>query len=273
MNRLKQLGYFFLPLPLAAGAFAQEDKAIRIGFKECQAATNFPPAIKEKISSLKWYFAHASVGMDMMGGIADLHSSDAGNFQFQAASADKSPPTKTQPSSIYEHNRGNPGWKAKFDQFESCVRNGWHAPQVNIALNKLCFIDQAASYKYYLHSMTNLEAEFPQTIFVYMTIPLTTASDGDNYLRHAFNERVRDWCQKNGRVLFDIADIEAHDPDGKLCTFSYRNKTAQKLSEKYTNDGGHLVGGGRQLVARGFYALAAALIEKNRVEPPLSAAR
>jgi len=38
---------------------------------------------------------------------------------------------------------------------------------VNIAMNKLCYIDQHASFKYYLHSMTNLEAAFPQTVFVY----------------------------------------------------------------------------------------------------------
>jgi len=264
MKRLKQLGYFFLPLPLAAGAFAQEEKFIRIGFKECEAATNFPPALKEKIGQLKLYFAHASVGMDMMGGIADLHTANSNTFQLQSLAAEKSPPVTTQPWTIYEHNRGNPGWKAKFDGFESCVRGGWQFPRVNIAMNKLCFIDQAASFKYYIHSMTNLEAQFPKTVFVYMTIPLTTASDGENYLRHDFNERVREWTRQNGRVLFDIADIEAHDPNGKLCAFSYRNKTCQKLCDAYTNDGGHLISGGHQLVARGFYALAAALLEKNR---------
>jgi len=272
MKQLKQLGYLFLPLPLAAGAFAQEDKSIRIGYKECQAVTNFPPALREKIAPLKWYFAHASVGMDMMGGIADLHGADGNNFAFQSAAAEKSPPATTQPGLIYEHNRGNPGWKAKCDQFESCVRNGWQFPRVNIAMNKMCFIDQGASYKYYIHSMTNLEAQFPQTVFVYMTIPLTTSSDGDNYLRNAFNERVRDWCVKNGRVLFDIADIEAHYSNLNPCTFSYRNKTCQKLCEPYTNDGGHLIGGGRQLVARGFYALAAALVEKNRLAAPVLSA-
>jgi lysophospholipase L1-like esterase len=112
--------------------------------------------------------------------------------------------------------------------------------------------------------MTNLEAAFPETVFVYMTMPLTTASDWENGLRNGFNERVRDWTRQTGRVLFDLADIEAHDSKGELCSFSHRNKTRAKLAESYSNDGGHLNETGRQLVAQGFYALALALQEKKR---------
>jgi len=266
MNRLKQLSYFFLPLPFAAGALA-DDKFIRIGYKESLAATNFAPAVKEKIAQLNWYFAHASVGDNMMEGIAELRAADKNLYPIKGARASNSPPPTATPCSIYEHNRGNPGWKAKFDLFETCVRGGWHSPRVNIAMNKLCFIDQGASFKYYIHSMTNLEAEFPQTVFVYTTIPLTTSTDGDNFLRNAFNDRLRDWTRQNGRVLFDIADIESHDAGGGACTFAYRDKTCQRLCDGYTTDGGHLNSASRQLVARGFYALAAALLEANRTAP------
>jgi lysophospholipase L1-like esterase len=131
-------------------------------------------------------------------------------------------------------------------------------------MNKLCYIDQGASFKYYLRSMINLEAEFPQTVFGYATIPLTTAEDGDNFLRNAFNDRLREWVNQNGRVLFDIADIEAHDPEGNVWTFQYRERACQKLCEKYSTDGGHLNKPGRQSVARGFYAISAALMETGR---------
>ena len=100
-----------------------------------------------------------------------------------------------------------------------------------------------------------------------------TSADGDNYLRNAFNDRLREWTRQNGRVLFDLADIEAHDPSGKVCAFSYRNKTCQRLCESYTTDGGHLNPAGRQLVARGFYALAAALVENHRAAAVPSASR
>ena len=65
MNAFKRLGYFFLPIPFAAVAVAQE-KSIRIGYAECVSATNYPKATLEKIGQLKWYFAHASVGANMM---------------------------------------------------------------------------------------------------------------------------------------------------------------------------------------------------------------
>jgi hypothetical protein len=246
MTAFKRLSYFFLPIPFAAVAVAQE-KSIRIGYAECLSATNYPKAVLEKIGQMKWYFAHASVGANMMDGVSDLHAKDKGLYAFQGISAGEKPPSSTQGGAIYEHNRGNPGWKAKFDGFESCVSNGWHYPAINVAMNKLCYIDQHASFKYYLHSMTNLEAAFPQTTIVYTTMPLMTDADSDNFLRNAFNERLR-------------------------CTFQYRNKTCQKLCDSYTKDGGHLNEAGRQLVAKSFYALGAALTEKERA-PALSADR
>jgi hypothetical protein len=271
MRAFKQLSYFFLPVPFAAVAVAQE-RSIRIGYPECAAATNYPKVTAEKISKLKWYFAHASVGANMMDGVVDLHGMDKATYPFESISGSKTPPATTQTGAIYEHNRGNPGWKAKFDQFEAYVSNGWHYPTINLAMNKLCYIDQHASFKYYLHSMTNLEAAFPETVFVYTTMPLMTDADSDNFLRNAFNDRLREWTRQNGRVLFDIADIETHDPNGKPCTFQYRNKTYQKLCDSYTKDGGHLNEAGRQLVAKGFSALAAAVVEKQRT-PALSVER
>ena len=58
MKRLKQLSYFFLPIPLAAGAFAQEEKSIRIGSQQAMAATNFPPAMRIGNGQLDVAFCH-----------------------------------------------------------------------------------------------------------------------------------------------------------------------------------------------------------------------
>jgi hypothetical protein len=253
---------FFLPPRLfAAGAMAQ-GKFIHIGYSNCMEVARYPHEQFDKIGHLKWYFAHASVGANMMDGLADLCQLDAISFQFHGVSARPTPPGAAQPGAIYEHARGNPGWKAKFDQFHACVSNGWRFPLINVALNKLCYIDQRASFTYYINSMTNLESTFPDTVFVYTTIPLMNAEDGANYLRNGFNHRLRDWCRANGRVLFDIADIEAHDTSGAPCTYTYRGKTCQKLCSSYTTDGGHLSLEGRQLVARGFYALGSALVDR-----------
>jgi len=261
---------FFLPTWLfAAGAIAEE-KLIQIGYSNCLTVAKYPRAQMDKIGHLKWYFAHASVGANMLEGISELHQSDPGIYQFQAVTTSGTPPGATQPGAIYDHQRGNPGWKAKFDQFQAAVTNGWCSPAVDIVLNKLCYIDQTASLTYYLNSMSSLEKAYPQTVFVYATMPLTTFEDADNQLRNLFNNRLRDWCRTKGGVLFDIADIEAHDANGAPCTFNFKGRVCQKLCGGYTEDGGHLNSQGRQMVARGFYALGEAVLE--RTSQPLTSA-
>ena len=64
----------------------------------------------------------------------------------------------------------------------------------------------------YLGQMAALESDFPDVTFVYMTGHLEgTGIDGNLYQR---NNQIRDFVKKNGKVLFDFADIESYDPDG-----------------------------------------------------------
>ena len=76
--------------------FAEEEKSICIGYNNCVAATNFPPALKEKINRLKWYFAHASVGANMMDGITDLNGLDKNLYPFRSVTTEKTPPANPQ---------------------------------------------------------------------------------------------------------------------------------------------------------------------------------
>jgi len=64
----------------------------------------------------------------------------------------------------------------------------------------------------YLNAMANLESEFPNVTFIYMTGHLDgTGSSGNLNQR---NNQIRQYCQANNKVLFDFADIESYDPDG-----------------------------------------------------------
>ncbi|MDH3890569.1 MAG: T9SS type A sorting domain-containing protein [candidate division Zixibacteria bacterium] len=60
-------------------------------------------------------------------------------------------------------------------------------------------------------SMSQLEAEYPDITFIYMTGHLDN-SNGDNLLLR--NQQLRDFCVANNKVLFDFADIDSYDPDG-----------------------------------------------------------
>ena len=119
------------------------------------------------------------------------------------------------------------------------------------------------------------EDEHPDTTFIYWTTSLarsigTPASE-------TFNEQMRQYAIDNGKVLFDVADILSHDPDGNPC---YDNRDgvpyeAPGQSENYPDDGvqipaicqhytteangGHLgrVSTGRNRVAQAFWVLMA----------------
>jgi hypothetical protein len=64
----------------------------------------------------------------------------------------------------------------------------------------------------YLNLMDQLEQEFPQVMFVYMTGHLDGKGEDGNL--HKRNNQIREFCRTNNKVLFDFADIESYDPDG-----------------------------------------------------------
>jgi len=63
----------------------------------------------------------------------------------------------------------------------------------------------------YLTQMNQLEIDFPNVKFVYMTQHL-------DYWNHttvmAHNQIIRDYCNAHNKTLYDFADIESYDPDG-----------------------------------------------------------
>ena len=70
---------------------------------------------------------------------------------------------------------------------------------------------------------------------MWWTSAITTAGDGGD-LRQNFNDRVRQYCATHGKVLFDLADIESHDPQGNPC---YDDLGYEGLYAGYAVDGAH----------------------------------
>ncbi|MBN2260307.1 MAG: T9SS type A sorting domain-containing protein [Clostridiales bacterium] len=64
----------------------------------------------------------------------------------------------------------------------------------------------------YLNLMDELEQDFPDVKFVYMTGHLDgTGMQGNLHIR---NEQIRAYCRDNNKILYDFADIESYGPDG-----------------------------------------------------------
>ena len=70
----------------------------------------------------------------------------------------------------------------------------------------------ASDINTYTTLMSQLEADYPNIRFVYMT----GHTDGTNLSGNLFarNNQIRDYVTANGKVLFDFADIETFTPDG-----------------------------------------------------------
>lgn len=239
-----------------------------VDHRHVDGVTSLPQSVMDSIGQQRWFFTHASVGGNMVQGMGDLNAANPARYQLVTSwvnyldtemRAEDAPATPA-PGTVYEADRGNPGWADKLVIFDNSVRvSGWRAPTVDAVMNKMCFIDQDAVAADSIASMTALQSSYPATPFIYTTMPLMDTEDADNVLRNQYNAAVRSHCTGGGGLLFDIADMEAYDPTGVQHTFQYGGQTYQKLYAGYTDDGGHLDATGQQRIAQGWYAMAAVL--------------
>ncbi len=68
----------------------------------------------------------------------------------------------------------------------------------------------------YLLPMAQLEQDYPNVTFVYMTGHVDIDDDANN---KAACEAIRQWCSVSNRVLYDFNDIEHWNPDGTYFEF------------------------------------------------------
>ena len=71
---------------------------------------------------------------------------------------------------------------------------------------------QTSDVTNYLANMAQLELDYPQVKFVYMTGHTDGTGLGGNL--HVHNDIIRTWCAANDKILYDFEDIESWDPDG-----------------------------------------------------------
>ena len=117
------------------------------------------------------------------------------------------------------HN-GDTGWA---DRTRDYLLNKERAKDINVVMWSWCggcSDNTDEGIQKYLNAMNNLEADFPDIVFVYMTGHLD--HNHDERLKHN-NQLIREYCIANNKVLFDFADIESYDPDGKYFEFSNDN--------------------------------------------------
>ncbi len=160
---------------------------------------NLPnPTFDSIRSEYNIFYGHTSHGSQIVSGLNMLYSTDA----MYAL------PTFHEIGDDLGHN-GDVSWVAP-------TRSWLNAhPEYNVVMWSWCggmSNNSTEGINTYLTAMNQLEADYPDVIFIYMTGHLDGSGvDGPLYTG---NNIIRDYCEVNGKILFDFADIESYDPDG-----------------------------------------------------------
>ncbi|MEA3440964.1 MAG: hypothetical protein U9R58_11860 [Chloroflexota bacterium] len=104
-------------------------------------------------------------------------------------------------------------WSWDPDEFVERARDMLDsAPEATAFMWSWCgeLSDEDIDVQSYLDVMSQLEGEYPQVRFVYMT----GHTDGDNDTLDRNNDLIRQYVREHGKVLYDFADIESYDPAG-----------------------------------------------------------
>jgi lysophospholipase L1-like esterase len=220
------------------------------------------------------FFGHQSVGLNILDGVAELARQEGIGLRVtESRTALGGAPGVIAHGPVADN--GDPF--RKLESFRSYFSTGAGAAP-GLAFMKFCYadfhrgIDPAALFARYQVVLRDLQASHPGTTFVHLTAPLTTAPGGwrplvgrllgrdtsaaQNARREAFNQLLRQAYQGK-EPLFDLARAESIGPDGVPVTVDWEGRPIPALSPVYSDDGGHLNGEGRRVVARQLVAFLA----------------
>lgn len=213
---------------LSSLAFSQ-NKAIIIDHN-CTELTRIPQKyLKKAKSELRLAYGHTSHGSQLISGMTALRSKYPALFTFGSTGEGLSLIDTTPKGDL-----GNPDRYTWASRTREYLHN--KGKDRNMIMWSWCGQVSNASQKdieLYLNLMNKLEKDFPKVTFVYMTGHLD--GSGENGNLHQRNEQIRNFCRNNGKILFDFADIESFDPDGKVnymklfardtCAYKIDNRT------------------------------------------------
>ncbi len=219
-----------------------------------------PSANWAALAGKKIFFAHMSVGYNILDGLRTVIGENPG---ISLNIIETSEPIIFAQPGLYHAELGyNAQPYDKLKSFETLVNSANIPP--DIALMKFCYVDITAQtdaeqlFDAYQAAFARLQKQFPKTLFLHCTVPLTseppslkqrfkqrikavlgkyTITD-DNAARMRFNAMLREAFPS--RAVFDLALAEAADRQGFLCC-KMKNKTPVPfLRREFTSDGGHL---------------------------------
>ena len=256
------------------------------GGKMVEKASQFP-TVKDvpisswkKLSEKKIIFGHQSVGYNIIDGIRDLMKEHPQIKLNIVETADKSDFKEGLFAHVGVGKNREP--ESKTHTFARLMEGGIGG-KADIAFFKFCYVDAndrtdiQKLFRDYESTLFRLREAYPETIFIHVTMPLTSIQIGpkawvkkilgrqirgidDNIKRNQFNDMLRK--EGEGKApIFDLAKIESTFPDGTRSLLRKNGEVIYSLVPDYTHDGGHLNPFGRKIIAEQLLVFLAQLIE------------
>ena len=234
------------------------------------------------ISTSRIFFAHMSVGENIITGISDI----ANEIDDVDLNIIERGSTASLPDSYLLHSAvgKNSEPVSKCLDFKHIIEQELK-DSIDYALLKFCYIDidentdVEALFADYKIIMDDLISSYPAITFIHVTTALRHSASGvgiwlreflgkpnrsklANIKRNQFNSLLRQ--SYSDQPIFDLAASESTYPDGRREIFRYKgDEKYYGLIGEYTNDGGHLNEYGRRIIAQDFISELASII-RNR---------
>jgi len=258
----------FLSILLALAGCTQKNKSAMENFNKVYGSgIEEMGSALEKVSTMKIYFGHQSVGYDLLSGMEQWEEETG----VQIPKAETRDFSSTDGASLVHFRVGkNMDPYSKIDDFAALVEQ-IPKDEASVAFFKFCYIDfhhsadVDAIFTAYKEKMLALRKSSGNCRIVLCTVPLRTIQKGpkaiakkilgkplnntrENIKREAFSERMR--SELGGEFpVFDLARAEYTLPDENIASFKYEGKTYPRLPDNYTRDQGHLNPEGAKIVA------------------------
>lgn len=163
--------------------------------------------------SVVWVYGSTSHGSQLVAGAAYLSETvDPPMYNF--AEEWETPPTQVDPPLLRMGYDSSWSWEP--DDFADHARRLLdETPDATAFMWSWCgeqSWNNVEDVQFYLEAMSQLEAEYPDVRFVYMTGH--TDQEEDQGVLERNNDMVRAYVIDNGKILYDFADIESWLPDG-----------------------------------------------------------
>ncbi|MFA7061987.1 MAG: hypothetical protein WC156_14365 [Pedobacter sp.] len=231
-----------------------------------------------KVRSLRIFFGHQSVGKNILDALQSLAVE---NVAYKLNIVETDAPEKMI-GPIFAHFRvgSNMTPDSKIESFRDHISRSGNA--IDAAFFKFCYVDVGADtdvealFHKYQKTITDLRKQFPNVIFVHVTIPVKAIDGGvkgivkkvigkstgeaANISRTRYNDLLRK--EYSGKEpVFDLAVVESTTPEGSRVQGEKDGARFEALYPSYSDDGEHLNREGGKRAAMALLQTVANVVE------------